>query len=134
MKSRPSQIHSLDVLHIHWAPTNWCSCMQSTNGVLNALKISGLHLGCWLHAVGNPVNLCKSKNGRHRGQWKKGSLLSEPLSSRWVDCLRWQLIKLIFDSEVPIKVLSTTIKNYFWLFSTKYGKFRPNIQIFDYSI
>ncbi len=37
-------------------------------------------------------------------------------------------------SRVASKVLSTTIKTHFRLFSTKYGKFRSNIQIFDYSI
>ena len=38
------------------------------------------------------------------------------------------------DDTVCTKVLSTTIKTYFRLFSTKYGKFQPNIQIFDYSV
>ena len=37
-------------------------------------------------------------------------------------------------ARLTTKALSNTIETYFQIFSTKYDKFQPNIQIFDYSI
>ena len=35
---------------------------------------------------------------------------------------------------VPAKALSNTIETNFQILSTKYAKFQPNIQIFEYSV
>ena len=41
---------------------------------------------------------------------------------------------LLQSRDIGTKALSNTIETYFQIFSTKYGKFQPNIQIFEYSI
>ena len=44
------------------------------------------------------------------------------------------LVRCLVLVSVRAKALSNTIETYFQIFSTKYGKFQPNIQIFEYSI
>ena len=42
--------------------------------------------------------------------------------------------KSFLPQVIKSKALSNTRETYFQIFSTKYDKFQPNIQIFDYSI
>ena len=69
----------------------------------------------------------------------KGTSASDGVGGRCKEDMASHLLQLMtFSGDimglVESKALSNTIETYFQRFSTKYDKFQPNIQIFDYSI